>query len=168
LVRSECEDGRLIAEFLDSPIDEDRLVVIHIDADECHLPGYDVPRPPPDHPDPVPELRAHIVAAIDRWLGAIAGDRIHHAVAVEETDAWVLAIHVGPDTAHLANVKKRLERHINDTVAERDRKPLFQKTFYHRYAELSRPLRKRKTLTEAATRNASLRAFVDRLPTPED
>src|SRR5207302_1157830 len=113
LVKQECIDGGAIADFLDSPIDEGRLLVIHVDAAEAALPGFDIPRPARDAADFAVALRGRIAAAIDGWLGARSGAHVRHAVAVEETDAWVLALHVDGDTGLLPNVKERLHHTIN-------------------------------------------------------
>ena len=48
IVKQECIEGASIKAYLANIVDEVRLVVVHIDTAECHLPGYGVVRPPRD------------------------------------------------------------------------------------------------------------------------
>jgi hypothetical protein len=101
------------------------------------------------------------------WLGLGQNDvaaRVRYAVAVEETDAWVLSLYSEgkKDTGAVGDPKKQLERH-----------PAWQKhkkggkSPYEHYHALTIDFRARKKLHAAANRNRSLRLFVDSLPTDE-
>jgi hypothetical protein len=64
-----------------------------------------------DRKDQSDLLRALVVAKIDDLRGPDLAVGVRHAVAVEETDAWVLTIHhdrVDRDTGARPDPKKRL------------------------------------------------------------
>lgn len=165
IVKRECSERAKIDEFLESPIDEERLVVIHIDTAEASQPGYDVDPPAGRTPKDVVELRRRVVERVDHWLRGLATDRLRYAVAVQEMDAWVLTIFSSKDTAGRVDAKRDLLKAVNGPKGprERERKKLFQMGKYQQYAELSRPFRSRRSLDECAGRNGSLRLFVDSL-----
>jgi hypothetical protein len=166
LVRTACVDGGGIAEFFDSPVADEKWVVIHVDAAEADL--YGVERAAAGgEGDLVEELRRRIVAQIDQWLGDRFDERVRHAVAVQETDAWVLTLFTTDETASLANPKERLNRAMNDGFSDKERKRLFQRKAFPRYDELSKALRKPKQLEECCRRNRSLALFVGSLPRPD-
>jgi hypothetical protein len=166
-VKRECLEGVKISEFLESPIEEDRLVVIHIDTAEVERDGYQVVRPARQgNAGYAAALRALVVAKINEWLGGRFGDSVRHAVAVEEMDAWVLTIFSTKETASQVNVKERLVKAIHkpNAFSDKERKKLFQLTPYEQYEKLSQLFRKPRELAECAKRNESLRLFVDSLP----
>jgi hypothetical protein len=47
LVLEECRERRRMRDFILAQTDEPRVLVVHIDAAECGLPGFDVERPAP-------------------------------------------------------------------------------------------------------------------------
>ncbi|MBK6533125.1 MAG: hypothetical protein IPF99_27115 [Deltaproteobacteria bacterium] len=83
LVRRECLEREKIRDFLDSPVDEHRFVVIQIDTAEAEMPGYDVARPPRSDADYVATLRERVVATMNGWLAGEFVEHIRHAVAVD-------------------------------------------------------------------------------------
>ena len=99
LVKQECLDGTLLEDFLNSPIDEERRVVIHLDTAEAELPGYDVRRPSDSEPNYATELHKRVAAKLDEWLAGRGAGRIRHALAVEETEAWTLTLYVEKETS---------------------------------------------------------------------
>jgi hypothetical protein len=175
LVLEECRTRTKIEDFLRNDDADARLVVIHIDTAEAHHPGYDIPRPDRQAPDYSDLLRALVVAKIDGLLGPDLAAGVRHAIAVEETDAWVLTIHDDQgdrDTCTRPNPKARLE-HVLDGKAPRgktrERRPregiarARKKSEYERYDELSSDFRDGVRLHACAERNRSLRIFVDSL-----
>jgi hypothetical protein len=163
-VKNECTDRTRIREFVQNAIDDEILVVIHIDTAEAHLKGYDVPRPSRDAEDYPEHLRALVAAKIDEWLDNEALERVRHAVAVEETEAWVLTIYSKKDTCQHGDPKKALRDEINRSWPDKERKRHFQRREYDQAYDLTKPFRKPRELAECATRNISLRLFVDSLP----
>lgn len=156
LVLEECRERTRIETFLVNQIDEERLVVVHLDTAEAHEPGYDIARPDRGADGYCDALRALVVAKLDAYLGPSLAAQVRHAIAVEETDAWVLTLHDKQDkrdTSARLHPKERL-KHVMKLGA--DPAP-------ERYHELTRELRQRKTLDACAKRNRSLRLFVDSL-----
>jgi hypothetical protein len=162
IVRDECIDGRKIGAFL-SLFADDCLVVIHIDTAEAELAGYDVKRPGRQEPDYCAKLRQAVAHKIDAWLKGRFLFHIRHAIAVEETDAWVLTTLSNKETSSRPDPKKDLKNALNKNLGDKERKKLFQLGAYEQYDKLSEPFRKRKTLDEHARKNHSLRVFVDSL-----
>jgi hypothetical protein len=165
IVRDECTSGAVIAEYLDFA--DDRIVIAHVDTAECELEGFDVARPPRQREDYVSACREAVVTRAREWLTGRAVDRIVFAIAVEETDAWLLpvyAVNMRGDTGAVVDPKKRLiERELPRTnmLSDRERaRILALRKELDRYHQLSQPLRKSKALLEASARNASLDAFV--------
>jgi hypothetical protein len=159
LVLEECRTRTKIEDFLQVPVAETRIVVIHIDTAEAHLPGYDVPRPDRKAPDYGDRLRALVVAKLDGLLGAELVAGVRHAVAVEETDAWVLTIYDDQDdrdTGVRPDPKKRL-RFVLERKASKGKTPKGMPSSFG----LSSAFRDPDLLEKHAERNRSLRLFVD-------
>jgi hypothetical protein len=158
LVLRECERRTLISDFVENQLAEDRFVVVQIDTAEVELPAFGVVRPPDRKaPDYVETLRERVVVRLRELLGEELWPRMRCAVAVEETDAWVLTLHdaADPDTCAHRDPKKRLERELG-----KGRKRSATGSAYVRYDELSHDFRKPKRLSEAARRNRSLLLFL--------
>lgn len=161
LVIAECRERARIREFFEAPIDEAKLLVVQIDAAECGLPGYDVKRPP------TPDTEALCESIAGMLRGCLEGEfagRTCFAIAVEETEAWVLPLYVeDADTSQAVNPKGRLEKEINrpNLFSDRDRRKLFAKTEYERMRDVAKALSRRKDLDACANHNVSLRRFVD-------
>lgn len=161
-VRAECLDRSKIRAFTGSPVDEERLVVIHLDTAEAGQANYPVERPDRAAEDYAETLRGRVVTLIDAWLGGEFAAEVRHAVAVEETEAWVLTLHLRDDTARLPRPKERLRSELQRRD-EREWKRLSAMKEFQRSDRLSKDFRRRKTLDECAGRNASLRAFLEAL-----
>lgn len=178
LVLEECGQRENLEAFLESPIDDDRWLVVQIDTAEAALKGYDVRKPDPAAPDYVATLRALVVARLTALVGPAIARRTRFAVAVEETDAWVLTLFAPgeKDTGLIRNPKKKLE-HLRgtgtDTKArkpkERGRRgggggvPRTQGSSFDRALQESRGFREPETLADCLTRNKSLELFVTSL-----
>jgi hypothetical protein len=165
-VRAECLDRAKIRAFVEGPVDEARLVVIHLDTAEAGQANYPVERPDRGAPGYADVLRGRVVAVIDAWLGGEFAAVVRHAVAVEETEAWVLTLHLDDDTSRLPRPKERLKSELQRRLDDRERKRLSQMGEFQRSDRLSKDFRRAKTLTGCAARNASLRAFLSALATP--
>jgi hypothetical protein len=106
-VRDECRDYSRIHEFLDTPLDEDRLVVIHLDTAEAELVGYDVVRPTETGQEYAIELRKRVAARLDEWIAGRGAEHLRYAIAVEETDAWLLTIYAARETSKHRDPKRK-------------------------------------------------------------
>ena len=107
-VRSECISRKKIDKFF--LLEGNDFIAIHIDTAEAQL--YDIVRPPKNK-NYCSTLQTLIVNKIDAWLGNKDIDKILHAVAIEETDAWLLTIYDnGTDSAISPNPKKKLNQKL--------------------------------------------------------
>ncbi|HYO54091.1 hypothetical protein [Archangium sp.] len=163
LVKKECSTGSLLEEFLNSPVDEERLVVIHIDTAEAELPGYDVTRPSGSTGDSAIELHRRVAAKLDEWLSGRKLDQFRYAIAIEETEAWILTLYQKKETSTARDPKKALKKVLDQRHSDKERKQLSQMRAYEHHDRLSRDFRKRSTLEDCATRNHSLRLFLESL-----
>lgn len=178
-VLRECEARESIESFLDSPLEEERLVVVQIDTAEAHLTGYDVARPADRKARTYcDELRQRVVDKINALLGPELAERVRHAVAVEETDAWVLTIHdrERQDTSSRGDPKKRLDFLLQEKGStqkakgakgasgpKRGKGGARAQTVYELYHTLSEAFRDAGQLAACTKRNRSLLLFVDSL-----
>jgi hypothetical protein len=169
IVKQECESRQKIREFFDTGLDDERWLVVQIDTAEAEK--YGVERPSVAEKDATyfADLRSRVVEAVRGWMQGEFADKVFFAVAIEETDAWLLACwdeQNKKDAGTHANPKKRLEFVLNEQESK-VRARLFPDDMFERGLVQSAPLRKRKTLVAAAGRCASLRAFIESLPAQE-
>jgi DNA-binding transcriptional ArsR family regulator len=168
IVKQECVDGSSIKAYLASLVDEARLVVVHIDAAECHLPAVGVARPPRDAESYVADCRSAVANAVRGWTAGAFAEHIVEAIAVEETDAWLIPLYDAAlvskkrDSGTIGNPKEHLARVLEKTnrLTATERSRLKQQQALARYTQLSAPLRRLKELREVAKHNASLDLFV--------
>ncbi|KFA91068.1 hypothetical protein [Archangium violaceum] len=168
LVKQECKTGSLLEEFLNSPIDEERLVVIHVDTAEAELAGYDVTRPSGSTGDASIELHRRVAAKLDEWLSGRKSDQFRYAIAIEETEAWILTLYQKKETSTARDPKKALKKVVGQRHSDKERKQLSQMSAYEHHDKLSRDFRKRSTLADCATRNHSLRLFLESFASNEE
>ena len=167
VVRQKCMDNLFLNRFFET-LDDERFLTVHLDAAERMEINYEVIEPPKHNlPGYVEAVRQNIVAKVLEWMQGQYGDRVVLAVAVEETDAWLMTrfSQNEVDTGYLANPKERLFRELNrpNFMTERERRNLFSLPIFKRYLNLSSPFRKPKELEGLITRNASLRLFCEDL-----
>ena len=165
-VKAECQDRSRIDEFLDSPLAEHRVVVIHIDTDVAEEFGFDVARPDAEpHDEYVQTLCERVSDKLHEWLGPdIDRELLSYAIAVEQTDAWVLTLY-NSKLRKQTSVHRNPKKVLNDELrrSRKDHKKLFQLSAFKRYDELTRDFRKLKKLNKCAEQNLSLRRFLDEL-----
>lgn len=167
IVRQKCMDTEFLRNFFEK-IDDERFLVVHLDAAERLEVNYEVSEPLKSKlPDYVVQVCQNIAAKISEWMQGQYANRVAYAIAVEETDAWVLTIFSKKetDTGYLENPKERLQRELNkpNFMSKRDRGKLFSKLVFDHYSQLSDPFRKPKELEKLIARNASLRLFCEDL-----
>lgn len=168
VVRQHCIEKNAISVFFNTSINDERFLVIHLDTAERFEINYEVVAPPKSKdPDYVSQVRQNVVNKIKEWLDNDI-ERTTFAVAVEETDAWVLTIYEDKktDTGHYPNPKETLEHLINRPnffKSSKERKLFFQKKEFERREELTQPFRKLKNLTIYRKKNQSLDLFCSSL-----
>lgn len=185
LVKQDCLERTKIRDFFASPIDEgERLLVIHLDTDEigrgdsiltaarpaeASLPAPTSKNSKKKAPATAPILdtfRNNVIAEIDGWLEGEFKPQLRYAIAIEETEAWLLALHDDRDTSDIREPKKAWLKflHRPNGLSKQERKRLtFDLGPYESAAELSKGFRREKTLRNAARRNRSLHLFVESL-----
>lgn len=161
LVKQECRELARVIEFLEVPLDEERLLVIHLDTAEMENTGYEAVRPADSNPV---KIRESVIAKIKEWMNGYDTTNIRFAVAVEETDAWLLTLYIRQgDTCSYKTPKERLQKELNKALSSREIRKLSGMGTFDRYWELSKDFRKAKKLRECAGKNHSLRLFYESL-----
>lgn len=156
LVRKECLERELIDDFLS--LEGNDYIIIHIDTAEAD--EYEVKRPDKDKNYAV-NLRTLVVQKINEWLNVkgwpqgLSPASVLYAVAVEETESWLLCIFWDvKDTSSSAKPKEKLKYFL-------DQKKINAAVDYDNYLKLSKPFAKHKDLIAGKylDRNASLALF---------
>mgnify|MGYP004443934201 FL=1 len=114
LVMRSCQDELLLDAFFNT-LEEEALLVVHIDTAERGNKGYDVTEPQrtghPDWQEYSQEVRRNVKAKLDGLLPEQHRGRVSYAIAIEETDAWLIPLYESPcrrDTATHVNPKEDL------------------------------------------------------------
>jgi hypothetical protein len=115
LVKTECENRGKIDRFLS--IEDQDFVIIQIDADRSD--EYGVPKPVKNS-DYSEKMRNAIISKINEWLGNNFQDQILYAVAIEETEAWILTIYDKKNSTQSADPKAKLKRILSKKGIEYD------------------------------------------------
>ena len=154
LVREECKSRELINEFL--LLEGQDFIVIHIDTAEADQ--YGITRPNKGLNSYCEDLRNLVIAQINNWLGQDMSEVILYAVAIEETDAWVLTIYDDKDSSKSADPKRKLNFVLNG-------KKINSTSNYDNFLSISEALSKPKMLKKEKylDRNGSLKAFYDEI-----
>lgn len=108
LVKAECENQVKIDRFLS--VEGQDFIIIHIDADRSD--EYGVPKLVKDA-DYSKKMRDAIIIKMNQWLGNKFQNQILYAIAIEETEAWILTIYDKRNSAHSADPKKKLKRKLS-------------------------------------------------------
>jgi len=105
LVKAECENREKIDRFLS--IEDQDFVIIHIDADCSDEYGVQKPVKNSEYSE---KMREAIIVKINEWLDNNFQDQILFAVAIEETEAWILTIYDKKDSTKSADPKAKLKQ----------------------------------------------------------
>ncbi len=159
LVKKACIEKKKFSDFFS--VDEERYIILQIDTAEAELGNYNVRRPKKhNNSDYSEELRNNIIQRINEWSDNQFYDQLFYAVAVEETEAWVLTIYSDDkkDTCRFSDPKRELDRILNIRLGEKEKKILNYDEF-KKFDELSRDFRKLKNLNRFMLLNQSLNLF---------
>lgn len=148
-VKEECENQVKIKQFLS--LEGQDFIIIHIDADKSH--EYGVPKPVKDK-NYADKMRAVIVSKINEWLGNNYKEEILYAVAIEETEAWILTIYNKKNSIQSADPKLKLKYIL-------DRKGISCTQTHADFFEISSSFSKKKNFIKEGFMkyNRSLEAF---------
>ncbi len=152
VVKNECERRELIDGFL--AFEGQDFIVIHIDTAEADL--YGINRPERNSETYCEELRELVVQQINAWLNKDMSDEILYAVAIEETDAWILTIYEQKNSTTTATPKEKLSRVLG-------KKEINSTSNYANYLTISKPLSKNRDIKKGKflSYNCSLKAFYE-------
>lgn len=131
--------------------DEDsKFIVIHVDTAEIDSQDFVFVKPiKTGNANYATELRKQVIELIDNWLANNYKNQILYAVAIEEIEAWCLAIYTETDTILSANPKKKLKEQIIPRL-----------NIKYDFEEISKPFRKKKNIAKFQKYNQSLSDFV--------
>ncbi len=150
-VKRECEEKEMIGAFLS--IEGQDYIVLHIDTAEAEM--FKVERPDKSSEQYCLTLRNVVIAQIKSWLNGEFLDKIFFAIAIEETEAWLLSIHIKiGDSTKPIKPKEKLQYELS-------RKGINSSINEENYKKLAKPLLKAKPkLLEAILKtNCSLKEF---------
>ncbi len=162
IVRQNCIDKEEIDNFFsDNPLEQDLILIIQIDTAERDLINYEVSEPPKTKDKNYSEkLRLNVITKIKEWLNQ-PYENLYYAIAIEETEAWILALHEKnkSDTCEYNKAKEAYFKMLNKTLKKKEKNVLTIKDAFVKYDQLSRPFRKNRTLKKARNKNKSLDLF---------
>jgi hypothetical protein len=153
VVKKECEERELIDAFF--AFEGQDYIIIHLDTAEADQYGVDRPAKTETYCE---ELYLLVREEIAKWLEGNYLDNILHAIAIEETEAWLLPIFQSRDSTGLANPKKQFDRILGkqkiDTTSN-----------YDNFLKISKPLSKGKEIKKGKylEYNCSLKAFLEEI-----
>lgn len=161
LVLESCKDENLISSFFDL-LDGEALLVVHIDTAERGEVGYDIPEPQrtghPDWKEYSSVLRDNVRQKLKQLIPERFREKVAYAIAVEETDAWLIPLFDNTqnrDTASHVKAKETLKATISGL--KKNSKYIDTKHNNLDYANMSEEFR--KELKTARRRNESLNLF---------
>ncbi len=162
IVRQNCIDREIIDDFFnENPSADNLALIIQIDTAERDLINYEVSEPPKTKDKNYSEkLRLNVITKIKEWLNQ-PYENLYYAIAIEETEAWILALHEKnkSDTCEYNKAKEAYFKMLNKTLKKKEKNVLTIKDAFVKYDQLSRPFRKNRTLTKARNKNKSLDLF---------
>jgi len=153
IVKEECQKKEVMKVFFDD-IADSSFFIIHIDADRAFEEGYNGSKPQKSK-DPAycQELREAVYCRIHVWLGPHTM-KIAYAIAVEETEAWILPMHSNVTNSDLISDPKRALRGSAAYSKLRGKKEPVK------YLELSKPIKKYKNMLLCQKASYSLTEFL--------
>jgi hypothetical protein len=163
LVRQSCIERKKFSDFFS--IDEKRFIIIQIDTAEAEETHYDVRRPrKKNNPNYSRELRNRVISKINEWSENQFGDQFFYAIAIEETEAWVLTIYSDRqnDTCGYTDPKTELNRVLNKKLSTKE-KQIFKKNEFDNFDKISENFRRSKKLNSYMLLNESLKLFCESL-----
>lgn len=114
LVLQSCNNEQLLVPFFEG-IDDEVILVVHIDTAERGEKNYDVLEPQrtghPNWKEYSRELRNNVKIKIETLIPERHRDKVAYAIAIEETDAWLIPLYDAAkrsDSASNINAKEKL------------------------------------------------------------
>ena len=167
LVKQSCLNGEHHTKFLEIQ-EEEHFVIVHLDTDMRKEIGFDVHLPESvEDQAGMQELIGNVEGRLREWLRPEFAEKTVLAIAVQETEAWVLTVYSDhPETGHFPAAKEQLQKEIKSTnlLSKKEKQEILRAQDRHvEYSLLSYGLRKRKYLEKATKQNLSLAHFCNQL-----
>lgn len=163
LVFESCRDEVLLDAFFEE-IEGDAILVVHIDTAERGSKGYDVDIPQRsrgvDYSEYSVLLRGNVKSKIESLIAEPYRDRIAYAIAIEETEAWLIPLFdkgSGDTSSHV-----RVKEHLSSLIGVDKKNVKKYIDTRHKsldYVKLGKELA--KNLNRCRYRNKSLDLFCD-------
>lgn len=161
LVFESCKDENFLSAFFDT-LEGEAMLIVHVDTAERGLKGYEVNEPQRtkgvDYVAYTELLRSNVMRKINALIPEAYRERVIYAIAVEETDAWLIPLfeNRAGDTASHARAKETLAQLIG---ADKKRAKAYVDTEHKSldYVKLGKELA--KELKNNRKRNKSLDLF---------
>lgn len=136
-------------------LEGNEYIVIHLDTSEAQ--DYNVQRPPDRNRKTANysiQLRNSVIDKITEWLNNQYSDQLLYAIAIEETEAWILPIY---NTSSVSfDVKKALKKTLSKLKIN-------SRETYENYLKLSKKFRSKRNLENCYSKNKSLELFCNSL-----
>ncbi|MCK5522895.1 MAG: hypothetical protein KAI83_07150 [Thiomargarita sp.] len=165
LVKQACLEKKKLADFFS--VEEERYIILQIDTAEVEEINYEVKRPKKHaNPDYSRVLRNNVVDKINEWLENQFSEQIFYAIAIEETEAWVLTIYTNKkgDTCRHNDPKMTLDKVLNEKFSEKDKNKILKNdNKLEKFDKLSKKFGRKKDLMRYVKLNESLKLFCDSL-----
>jgi len=165
LVKQACVEKNKLVDFFS--VEEERYIILQIDTAEAEEINYEVERPEKRaNPDYSRVLRNNVIDKINEWLENQFNEQIFYAIAIEETEAWVLTIYTDQkrDTCKYNDPKDELYKVLNRKLSKKDiNKILKCDNELEKFDKLSQKFRRKKDLMRYVNLNESLKIFCDSL-----
>jgi hypothetical protein len=156
LVIKECTEQHNINIFFNNIIEDDKILIIQIDSDECSKYGVQEVIPI-NSLESIEMQRNRIIDKLNILLNNLNKDKIIHAVCIRNIEAWILAMEkYNPqkkETSYYPDPKTRLKE-----TGDRNLRIKSQKEAYE---VISNPLTKLKKLIHSTKYNYSLKLFCE-------
>lgn len=166
MVIEECKKQTKINAFLN--IEGNELLVVHLDLAEYH--SYEITVPPnlssQDRTAACRIIHDLLVKQIDIWTQGKYKDYLCHALAAQETEAWILTIHEPQcaETSTFLDPKRRFRDVVGKrALSKTARSELGGLREFERSNRLSQAFKRRKDLLKCAERNFSLKFLCEQL-----
>jgi hypothetical protein len=127
LVKQTCVDKNKLADFFS--VEEERYIILQIDTAEAEEINYEVEISEKHaNPDYSSILRDNVIDKINEWLENQFSEQIFYAIAIEETEAWVLTLYTDQerDTCRHNDPKDELNRVLNRKLSKKDKNKILK------------------------------------------
>lgn len=145
---------------------DDAILIVQIDTAECTDVNYDVVRPNSQDQDYLEILYSRVQEKLKSWLPEEFHSRTFFAAAVEETEAWIIALLSDENSDSRPDPKSRMMQNLGRWLSSADKRKFDTKSNPRaQYDILSVGFKKKRTWNSAPTKNYSLLKLTEQLDT---